>query len=232
MKNIINLTAALLLAAGLAASGFFVKCGLDNFHKPIGLVHVKGLVEIPVKSDYVVWQFYYEDDGADLQQAIEKSHLSKAAIERFLVKYDLTSAAKPTLPVVKRIEQENKPTRIVIKSGVTISSPNVDKVDEAYSASSTLLNEGVNFVDAWNSRPRYKYTKFNERRPEFFAKAVQNARTMAEKFAQDSGVTLGKIENADQGSFEMLGLHTGHEDEPYSKEKLMRVVSRFSYTVK
>lgn len=231
MKDLSTIVAAFLIAVGLAASGFFVKCGLDTFHKPEGLVNVKGLVEIPVKADYVVWQFYYEDDGPDLQKATEKSKLSKAAIDRFLAKYNLTNNAKPILPVVMRQETTDTPVRIIVKSGITISSPDVDKVDEAYSASSALLNEGVNFSDAWNSRPRYSYKKFNERRPEFFAKAVQNAREMAERFAKDAGLTLGKVASADQGAFELQSLN-GQEDESFSKDKLMRVVSRFSYTIK
>ena len=229
MSKLSTIIASFLVAVGIAASGFFIKVGLDHFHKPTGSVNVKGLVEVPVKSDYVVWQINYSDEGNDLQQAVEKAKLSKEAINRFLVKYGLAAYSRPTLPNVERREDPDKTTKIVVKSGFVISCADVDKVDAAYSESSSLLNDNVNLVDPWGTRPRYIYKKFNERRPELFSIAVKNAQEMAEKFAKDSNVKLGKIMSADQGTFEILALNQGEAD--FSKDKIIRVVSRFTYSI-
>ena len=54
-----------------------------------------------------------------------------------------------------------------------------------------LIKKAINFL----------FTKLNELKPEMIEEATKNARSVAEKFAQDSNSRLVKIKAARQGQF-------------------------------
>lgn len=56
----------------------------------------------------------------------------------------------------------------------------------------------------YQSRTVFIFSKLNDLKPEMIEVATKNARTVAEKFAQDSKSQLGKIKNALWGKFLFL----------------------------
>jgi hypothetical protein len=66
--------------------------------------------------------------------------------------------------------------------------------------------------------------------------ASRNARATAQQFAADSGVQVGGIRSANQGSIQIFGLDGGDESAPFSPTstpvKRIRVVSTFEFELK
>jgi hypothetical protein len=76
----------------------------------------------------------------------------------------------------------------------------------------------------YQSKTVFLYTKLNEIKPAMIEEATQNARAVAEKFAQDSKSRLGKIRSASQGQF---SIDDRDSNTPYIKK--VRVVSTLEY---
>jgi len=83
------------------------------------------------------------------------------------------------------------------------------------------------------ANPRYVVSKFNDLRPQLLAEATKNARSIAQQFAADSGVQVGRIHSANQGMIQIFGSDGNDESSPYSPTstpvKKIRVVSTFEF---
>lgn len=92
-----------------------------------------------------------------------------------------------------------------------------------------LMKQGVALVsnEYDNNSVVYEFTGLNNIKPEMIEEATKNARTAAQKFADDSDSELGKIYSAQQGQFsiEDRDAHT-----PYIKK--IRVVNTIVYSLK
>ncbi len=74
---------------------------------------------------------------------------------------------------------------------------------------------------------KYSYTGLNEIKPAMIEAATKNAKEAAQKFAMDSGSTLGKIRRANQGIFSITDRD---ENTPFIKN--VRVVTTVEYFLK
>jgi hypothetical protein len=91
----------------------------------------------------------------------------------------------------------------------------------------SLLKSGVVLTNQhYQAQPDYVFTRLNEVKPAMIEEATVNAREVAEKFAQDSKSTLGKIKRANQGRFSISSRDHHH---PHIKQ--VRVVSTIDYTL-
>jgi len=68
------------------------------------------------------------------------------------------------------------------------------------------------------------FTKLNDIKPVMIEEATKNARTVAEKFSQDSKSKLGRIRSASQGQF---SIDDRDSNTPFIKK--VRVVSTIQY---
>ena len=71
---------------------------------------------------------------------------------------------------------------------------------------------------------QYLFTRLNEIKPEMIEQATNEARAVAEKFAQDSNSELGEIKTAYQGQF---SINSRDQNNPHIKN--VRVVSTIVY---
>ena len=74
------------------------------------------------------------------------------------------------------------------------------------------------------AQPEYLFTRLNSIKPQMIEEATRKAREVAEKFAQDSDSTLGKIRKARQGQFSISS-----RDNNNPQIKKVRVVSTIEY---
>lgn len=223
-----RITLAIGLLIGLLGTGYFIKSGLENFKGDSqGTVIVKGLVEYPVKADLAYWEIRVASEGGDLHEVLKNARASAQKLKAYLVERGFEKDMIELVPVQYTNNFQDNRT-YVMRMGFSVKTNKVDDVERAYGSLGSLADQGVTFESAQG--PEFRYIKFNEKRPEIFSMAVKNAQEMAAKFAQDAGVSLGKIAYADQGTFEILAAD-GREgyDARFAKEKVIRVVSRFTY---
>ena len=117
------------------------------------------------------------------------------------------------------------PERYRMEMAVSVATDAVDTVLKAMSNQSELIQKGVLFTQ--NYRTQFSFNGLNAIKPEMVEEATKNARSTAQKFAEDSDSELGKIRRASQGQFT---IYDRDSNTPYVKR--VRVVTTVEYYLK
>ena len=219
MKNL-KLEAALIMV-GLILLGIFIRQGLNTFAAKDRTVTVKGLAEMEVQADKVIWPLVYKNLGNDLNKLYEDIKQNNQTIIQFLKEQGIDE---------KEISI-NAPEIIDMKaerySGDrdTPYRYNVTRVRKLISEQGELLKRGIAITSGdYRYNVVYEYTSLNKIKPQMIEEATRNAREAAEKFAKDSESRLGKIKQASQGQF---SISDRDPNTPYIKN--VRVVTTIDY---
>jgi len=232
----VRVVAALIVAAGVAAAGWFVGEGFRVGRQADRLVSVKGISEREVKADLVLWPLRFVATGDELATVQAKSRADADAVRRFL-----TGAGVPGDAIeVQGIEvtdvlanaYRSGPTdsRFIVAQTLMVRSTDVDRIASVSQRLGELVDAGVVLSSEGGGGPYYLFTKLNEVKPAMIAEATKRAREGAEQFAADSGSRVGGIHRANQGLFQILA----RDDTPGTTEqrqvaKTVRVVSTVDY---
>ena len=219
----------IVLAAAVAASGWWVADGLRHFRTGDRYVTVKGLAEREVPADLVVWPITFTQTGNELPALYEQIQANQQRIAAFLKAQGLADAEQSlSTPRIEDFEahgfRENRAgNRYKADVTYTVRSPDVTGVTQAMRASGELVKAGVALAP-WGPPPEFLYTRLTELKPQLLALATQNARVAAEQFAKDSASTVGRIRTANQGQITI-----GDRDAGTPQVKAIRVVTTVEY---
>ena len=108
---------------------------------------------------------------------------------------------------------------------ITVTSTQVEKVIELMKEQISLMKQDVIISNEYNYNTSFEYTSLNDIKPAMIEEATRNARAVAQKFAEDSGSSLGKIRQATQGQFSISS------DETTPQIKNIRVVTTVKYAL-
>ena len=232
-----SVTASVILAVGIAGGfallGSNISSGIESFVNRDRIVTVKGLSERQVKADRVIWPVGFRELGDDLQDVYGRIEKRKDQVVAFLKEAGLTDAeievASPQVTDAQAEMYANQKSRYrySMTQTVTVSSDKVDLVRDLLVRQSDLIKAGVTLVADYSSRTSFQFTGLNTVKPAMIEEATKNARASAEKFAQDSGSSLGKIRRANQGQFSITDRDS---NTPYIKS--VRVVTTVEYFLK
>lgn len=232
-----SVTASVILAVGIAGGfallGSNISSGIEIFVNRDRIVTVKGLSERQVKADRVIWPVGFRELGDDLQDVYGRIEKRKDQVVAFLKEAGLTDAeievASPQVTDAQAEMYANQKSRYrySMTQTVTVSSDKVDLVRDLLVRQSDLIKAGVTLVGDYSWRTSFQFTGLNTVKPAMIEEATKNARASAEKFAQDSGSSLGKIRRANQGQFSITDRDS---NTPYIKS--VRVVTTVEYFLK
>lgn len=232
-----SVTASVILAVGIAGGfallGSNISSGIESFVNRDRIVTVKGLSERQVKADRVIWPVGFRELGDDLQDVYGRIEKRKDQVVAFLKEAGLTDAeievASPQVTDAQAEMYANQKSRYrySMTQTVTVSSDKVDLVRDLLVRQSDLIKAGVTLVGDYSWRTSFQFTGLNTVKPAMIEEATKNARASAEKFAQDSGSSLGKIRRANQGQFSITDRD---RNTPYIKS--VRVVTTVEYFLK
>lgn len=232
-----SVTASVILAVGIAGGfallGSNISSGIESFVNRDRIVTVKGLSERQVKADRVIWPVGFRELGDDLQDVYGRIEKRKNQVVAFLKEAGLTDAeievASPQVTDAQAEMYANQKSRYrySMTQTVTVSSDKVDLVRDLLVRQSDLIKAGVTLVGDYSWRTSFQFTGLNTVKPAMIEEATKNARASAEKFAQDSGSSLGKIRRANQGQFSITDRDS---NTPYIKS--VRVVTTVEYFLK
>ena len=232
------MTYSIAIIAGLAILGYFISGGLRSVAdglKSIAYqdqyVTVKGLAEREVMANKVVWPLPYKCVSNDMQQLNKEIKRYGEVIIKFLNDNGITNeeiiVSAPT--VTDRLAQsyapENLKYRYQAEAVITVTSSKVEQVIELMKEQITLLEQGVVVGTEYGYEPRYEFTDLNSIKPEMVEEATRNARSVAQKFADDSDCKLGNIRQATQGQFSISS------DATTPQIKNIRVVTTVKYSL-
>lgn len=222
---------AIIIAIGIIMLGVMIRNGINDFREKDRVVTVKGLAEMEVPADKVVWPLMYKDIGNDPAVLYANLEQKNKAIVQFLksngISDDEISIAPPEVidMQAERYADRNVNYRYNATSVITVTSKNVDKVRKLMSEQAELMKQGITITGGdYRYNVVYEFTGLNEVKPQMIEEATKNARAAAEKFAKDSDSKLGKIRNASQGQFTITDRDS---NTPYIKS--IRVVTTVNY---
>ena len=232
MKN--NNFLAVCLLTGLVILGAMIPVAVSKFRAYDRTVNVKGLSEMEVKADKVIWPIPFTVVGNDLNAVYSQIDRNTKEIMEFLtsggVSADEISVSLPTISdkYAQEYGNNDRTYRYFTKSVVTVCTGNVDTVLALMPKQSELLKKGiVGTGNSWDGQVQFQFEGLNGIKPGMIEDATKNAREAADKFAKDSGSRLGKIKTANQGTFTISDRDS---NTPYIKK--VRVVTTVTYYLK
>lgn len=232
MKNLI--AESIIIGVSFVIFGFLLLTGINNFADRDRIVTVKGLAEMEVPADKVIWPLMYKDIGNDMETLYTNIQSKNRTIIEFLesngISRDEISVSPPEIIDMEAERYINQAIqyRYNATSVITVTSTDVDKIRKLISEQTELLRQGVAITGGdYRYNILYEFTGLNNIKPDMIEDATKNAREAAEKFALDSGSKLGKIRNASQGQFTISDRDA---NTPYIKN--VRVVTTVNYYLK
>lgn len=217
---------------GLIGLGYFIYDAALTYRGFERTVTVKGLSEQEHLADIVIWPIQYTETGNSLDATYTAIENSSEKVKSFLLDVGIPeeeiSFSTPLL--TDRSAQrfggnENFAYRYIATQTATVYSEDVKKVRDIMSQLVDLGKQGVTLSgDEYQIRPQYLFTRLNEIKPEMIEEATREARSVAQKFAEDSDSELGKIKTAYQGQFSITDRDANN---PHIKK--VRVVSTIVY---
>ncbi|MGL6065091.1 MAG: SIMPL domain-containing protein [Fusobacteriaceae bacterium] len=232
MNNKISSGAIILgisIIIGLSSLGYLLGNSFIETKKLDRTIIVKGLSEKEVLSDKVVFPIQFKIVGNNLNSIYEQLKNDNQKIITFLIANGLDkseiSISSPNIEDKALYQSENNKStfRYIATQLVTIYSTKVQIVYNLNTKIGELLKENVaSEVNSYTVD--YSYNNLNSIKPQMIEEATKNARDVAEKFAQDSKSSLGKIKRANQGQFIITDsdIHNPHI-------KKIRIVSTIEY---
>jgi hypothetical protein len=227
-----SLILGIAIVLGLASLGYLLGDAASSVKALERTVTVKGLSEREVSANIAIWPVTFQVASNNLDEVYNAVEDNSRIIKRFLAAYGIAegeiSLSPPSVSDLYAQQWGDKQYikfRYIGSASVTVYSENVAAVREAMSNVVELGKQGVAVGGAPNqTADRFLFTKLSELKPEMIEEATKNARSVAEKFAQDSASRLGKIKSASQGQFSIV-----NRDSTTPHIKKVRVVSTIEY---
>ena len=226
MKN--NLLAGALIALGLCLGGLFIYCGISKYASKDRAVSVKGLSTREVEADYAVWPLTYGWSGNDLPALYAQLELVTARVKKHLLAlgFEESDFRQGSISVEDNWTNyygDRRPEfHYTLNTSLIVSTDKVKLVVASQGKESEMLKEGIIVTtQKWNLD--YQFNGLPELKPSMIEEATQNARAVAQKFADDAHCGLGSIRRASQGQFSI------ESDEYQPWVKRVRVVTTVDY---
>ena len=234
MKTNEKIIAACVIGFAIIVMGFALRSGIVAFKDVDRSVTVKGLAEKEVNADKVTWPLVYKELGNDPAEMYELLTQKNKKVLAFLKSAGIKeSDISVNPPVISDRQADNYSNEIMnyrykATSVITVTSTEVDKVRTLMRRQSELMKQGIALVTEEYSGNGvvYEFTGLNKVKPDMIEEATKNARKTAQKFADDSGSSLGEIRNAQQGQF---SIEDRDANTPYIKR--LRVVNTVEYSI-
>lgn len=223
-----------VVSVGIALSGYFVGDALKTMKASERIVSVKGLAEREVQADLAIWWLNIKRSGNDLaliQQQLERDtevvndYLQKRGLSKDEI--ILTRPAEIKDHHEYGVTKENAlQDRYQLRKTITLRTQDIPALKKVMSETGQLLKSGIIISNEYSSSPDYTFTGLNKIKPDMIAEATRNARAAANKFAQDSGSSIGTISSARQGFFSIDDRDSSSPD-----VKRIRVVTTLSFFI-
>jgi len=235
MANQTKSTALILggaLFLGLTLLGFQLGKALIDFKQFERSVTVKGLSERDYPADVVIWPIQFIEANNDLPELYRAVENNSSKVRDFLIQRGIDEAEitfnSPSITDKSAQQYGGGPRaefRYTANQTITVYSENIETVRKAMTALADLGKQGLVLAgENYMAQTEYLFTRLNEIKPEMIEEATENAREVAEKFAEDSDSNLGKIRKASQGQF---SISPRDNNNPHIKK--VRVVSTVEY---
>lgn len=239
--RIAMLGGAVILATGFGLGSVAVANGLVRMQRTDREVTVRGVAQRDVTANRATWGVNYSRGAWSLAEALALVDRDTATIRAFLKSKGFADAStEPGSASISTVaetikDQPTGRTSYTVSREIGFSTDDVTAVQQVEGGKDALAQQGL-VVDG--THVSYEYTQLDRIKPNMIAAATKDARQAAEKFADDSGSSVGGIRSATQGYFSVSGREAsgGEDDGSYgsgntatSPEQRVRVVTTIAY---
>jgi hypothetical protein len=233
----------LQLALGLVVGGWALGNQIKATRLADRYVSVRGLAERNVKSDLAIWPIDFKEAGDDLPSLYARTEADRRVILRFLGEQGI-QPSEIQMGIVRVVDNQANEfrtadgplRRYIVEQRITVVTSRVDQVAAGAQRTASLVQQGIVLNSSRGEGLTYRFTGLNAIKPDMITEATRNARAAADRFAMDSGSTVGSIRQANQGIFAILPANssdTGESGYSYGAEstlmKTVRVVTSVQY---
>jgi hypothetical protein len=227
----IILIAVLILAVGIVAGGYLLGDGVRRARMADRAVTMRGLSERDVTADLATWTINFSAQGGELSEVQAKIERDTELIRNFF-----RAAGFPDGAVtdgggsVSSYYDNNRAANVVtVNRRLQFRSTDVTRAQRAAARQFQLIRSGVGLQEG--SGMQYIFTGLNRIKPDMIAAATRDARSGAERFANDSGTGVGGIRSATQGYFsigprdgDVTEEGSGGRDSPLQKVRVVTTI--------
>ncbi len=207
---------------------------------------VTGLGETEFVSDLIVWSGELTTESQSVAPGYAQLEANKQKVQKYLA--DKGIPAENIVFGFVNVNKQYEPvygangnwagqrfTGYMLRQRFTVESTDVEKVEVVSREISSLIAQGVS-IEAY--APDYYYTKLDDVKMGLIETASADARTRAEKIADNAGTRIGRVASARMGVFQITGANTNEEFSAggsfntSSRTKKARITMRIEYRLK
>jgi uncharacterized protein len=192
------------LAIGLIISSLILGWAYKDSKKGDEAITVTGSAKKRIKSDLVVWNAGVSTQSPQLSEAYKQLSDYTPRIKKYLIdkgipeqQITVSSIATTQLKAIDNVGRETSEiTGYALKQQVSVTSNDVDKIDQISREATELINQGILLE---SSAPQFFYTKLGDLKIEMLGEAAKDAKTRADKIAESTSSIIGSIRSARMG---------------------------------
>ena len=207
-------------------------------------ISATGSASLDFESDLVVWRGSFSRHAATSKAAYSQLEADQERVRSYLVEQgipekDFTFSSDSIYKSYRDNYDTNGNYIGTVQDGynlsqdVTVTSQDLDTVQEVSRDISTLLSSGIEFT---SDNPEYYCTTLDQIKLDLIRDATENARARIEIISEETGASLGKLRNSSLGVFQITARNTGTSNYSYdgyfdtsSREKTATITVTLRY---
>ncbi len=209
---------AIVISTGILTLGLLrFKQGYDN------TISATGSASVDFESDLIVWRGSYSREAATSKAAYAQIEKDQEAVRKYLTEKGV-KASELTFSSVSFYQKYkdnydsegnyigNSPDGYSLSQDVTVTSSDIDTVEEVSRDISSLLASGIELN---SSEPEYYCTTLDQVKLDLIRSATENAKARIDIIAEETGAKLGSLQNSNLGVFQITARNTGTSNYSY-----------------
>ena len=248
VRSIIVLVCVLIASVALVACTLIFTKGFAAYRSgQTGGLSATGSASVDFESDLIVWRGTYTSYAHTTTEAYARLNSDADKIKSFLKEHGINESdvVFSAIDISRRYTSNyNEQGNYVgdtfdgyeLGQTVTVSSEDVDGVEEVSRDITQLIEDGVEFT---SNSPEYYYKDLDSLKLELVEAATSNAKERIELMAKGSGCTVGKLVSSNLGVFQITAKNSADDEyssggtyNTSSRMKTATITVKLNYTVK
>ena len=245
IRSVTTLVCVFMLAVAAVACTLIATKGFVSYKSTqSGGLSATGSASVDFEADLIVWRGTYSAYAQTTSEAYKALERDTERIRDYLDDYDISEEdiVFSAIDISKRyVSNYNDEGNYIgdtfdgyeLYQTVTVSSEDVDGVEEVSRDITELIEKGVEFT---SNSPEYYYKDLDSLKLELVEAATQNAKQRIDLMAQGSGCRVGKLVSSNLGVFQITAKNSADDEYssggPYntsSRQKTATITVKLNY---
>jgi hypothetical protein len=247
VRSIVTLISVFMIAVALVACTWIFTKGFVSYKtNGNGGLSATGSASVDFESDLIVWRGTYSTYAKTTSDAYSNLNRDADRIRDYLDDYGISEddVVFSAIDISKRyVSNYNDEGNYIgdtfdgyeLSQTVTVSSEDVDTVEEVSRDITELIEKGVQFT---SNSPEYYYKDLDSLKLELVKAATENAKERIDLMAEGSGCRPGKLVSSNLGVFQITAKNSADDEyssggtyNTSSRMKTATITVKLNYTV-